>query len=249
MGENDPITKTQYRPRIDYKDDLRQAFIVAKYEVMKFLSGKKILIFGLLEVITLALMSAVIFIFGDSGMKAEDGLMTFMSVTTLIALIAATLFSSVTLVSEFDERTSLLLFTKPIRKISIFAGKFMAAFGLNIGSMLVFYIVSAIVVAIKTGGFTSNLFTSFGYCLLYLFALTGIAMLFSSLMKKSSSASIMTFVFVLLVPSIVGSIIVITNDGDTSKAWFILDFAASSITYSVNSVIPEGPRDALVMLL
>ena len=46
-----------------------------------------------------------------------------------------------------------------------------------------------------------------------------------------------------------GSIIVITNDGDTSKAWFILDFAASSITYSVNSVIPEGPRDALVMLL
>ena len=34
------------KPQIDYKDDFRQALIVAKYEIMKFMSGKKILIVG-----------------------------------------------------------------------------------------------------------------------------------------------------------------------------------------------------------
>ena len=36
------------KANIDFKDDIRQAFIVCKYEVMKFLSGKKIMIFGII---------------------------------------------------------------------------------------------------------------------------------------------------------------------------------------------------------
>ena len=49
------------KPDIDFKDDFRQAFIVAKYEIMKFMSGKKILIFGIINALVLAILTIVIF--------------------------------------------------------------------------------------------------------------------------------------------------------------------------------------------
>ncbi len=144
---------------IDFKDDTRQAFIVARYEFMKFLSGKKIFIYGIINAIALAAVTAVMFITKDD-FTADTGMSSFVSFLSLILLIGVTLFASVTLVSEFEERTTLLLFTKPIRKGSIFAGKFMAAYSLSLAFVIVYYVIAAIVVAIDTGGFTGNMFTS-----------------------------------------------------------------------------------------
>ena len=175
------------KPDIDFKDDFRQALIVSKYEIMKFISGKKILIFGILEALILAIMAVVMFFFSQGEITTKGALATYVSFITFLMLIGATLFSSVTLVSEFEERTSLMLFTKPIRKGSIFIGKFLAAYFLNLAFVIVYYIVSVILVAIKTGGSDLSIFSSLGYCAAYIFALTGIAILFSALMKKSST--------------------------------------------------------------
>ena len=232
---------------VDFKDDLRQAFIVAKYEIMKFLSGKKIFIFGAIVIGTLAILGIVMFVWGNNDIKTEEGVYNFVSFSELLFLIGATLFSSVTLVSEFEERTALMLFTKPIRKGSIFGGKFIAAFVLNVAFMAVYFMVSAILVAIKTGGFTANVFVSMGYCIIYIFALTGIAMLFSALMKKSSSASILTFVFLLLIPDIVS--IVIALAADTTDVWYMIGNASLTIPYSINGPVENGLREALVMLV
>ena len=40
------MAENSAKPSIDIKDDLRQAAIVGKYEIIKFFSGKKIFIFG-----------------------------------------------------------------------------------------------------------------------------------------------------------------------------------------------------------
>ena len=238
------------KPDIDFKDDLRQAFIVSKYEVMKFISGKKILIFGILEALVLGLLAVVMFFFSNGEISTRGGLGSYISFITLLMLVGATLFSSVTLVSEFEERTSLMLFTKPIRKSSIFIGKFLAAYFLNLFFVIIYYIVSAILVAIKTGGSDISLLPSLGYCAAYIFALTGIAILFSALMKKSSSASILTFVFILLVPSIITMVVVLaTGSSDLSSYWYILDMASTSITYVIDGTVENGVRDFFVMIL
>ena len=235
------------KAKLDLKDDLRLACIVAKYEGIKFMSGKKIMIFGILIVAVLALISVAVLGFGGDNVTTEGGLYTYISFAELLILIGATLFSSVTLVSEFEERTSLMLFTKPIRKSSIFLGKFVAAFILNAVLMLFYYIVSAIMVAIKTGGFTDNIFPSFGLCLIYIFSLTGIAIFFSSLMKKSSSASILTFVFILLVPAIIQIVVSVAGNIDP---WFMLNYAEAAMMYSISGTGSyDGLRDALVMLV
>ena len=238
------------KPDIDFKDDFRQAFIVSKYEIMKFMSGKKILIFGIINALVLAILTIVIFAVNIDGLDTELGLSLYIGVSSWLMLLGATLFSASSLVSEFEERTALVLFTKPIRKGSIFMGKMMASYGLNLIFVIFYYIVASIAIAIKTGGFTSNIFPSIGYCMLYILALTGIAMLFSALMKKSSSASILTFVFILLVPSIIAMVVVlVTGSSDLSSYWYILDVASTSITYVIDGTVENGVRDFFVMIL
>ena len=257
--EGDKITSILSKPDIDFKDDFRQAFIVAKYEIMKFMSGKKILIFGVINALVLALMAVVIFAFDidlSLGMEnytaAQGGIALFLSVSSYLMLLGATLFSATSLVSEFEERTALVLFTKPIRKGSIFMGKMMASFALNLIFLVLYYAIASIVIGIKTGEFTANVFPSLGYCTFYILALTGIAMLFSALMKKSSSASILTFIFILLVPGIITVIIdvaTLSSGGNAPDLWFMLNIASGSITDSIAGSVSNGPRDALVMLI
>ena len=236
------------RPSIDLKDDLRQAAIVGKYEIIKFFSGKKIFVFGGIVVALAILVGALMHFFPDDMVTTKSATSQFVSFVTLLLLIGATMFSSVALVSEFEDRTAFTLFTKRVRKYSIFLGKFGAAYLLNLGTVLVFYIIGAITVAILTGGFAAEIFVSFGYAALYAFALTGIGIFFSALMKKSSTASIMTFIFILLIPSIVAMIIlaVMGADGELEDFWFILDMAANSIINCFDGPV-AGVRDALVM--
>ena len=231
---------------IDIKDDTRQAFIVMRYEFMKFISGKKIFIYAVINLIILGIVAAIFFT--SSGSTTTEGMMgDFVSFQSLTILIGVTLFASVTLVSEFEERTSLLLFTKPIRKGSIFAGKFLAAYLLCFAFIIVYYFAAAILTSIETGGFTSKMFPSLGYCALDLFAYIGIAMLFSALMKKSSSASILTFVFILLVPAIIQIVVSVAGNID---AWFMLNYAEAAMMYSISGTGSyDGLRDALVMLV
>ena len=231
---------------IDIKDDTRQAFIVMRYEFMKFISGKKIFIYAVINLIILGIIAAIFFT--SSGNTTTEGMMgDFVSFQSLTILIGVTLFASVTLVSEFEERTSLLLFTKPIRKGSIFAGKFLAAYLLCFAFIIVYYFAAAILTSIETGGFTSKMFPSLGYCALDLFAYIGIAMLFSALMKKSSSASILTFVFILLVPAIIQ---IVVSVGGNIDAWFMLNYAEAAMMYSISGTGSyDGLRDALVMFV
>lgn len=236
--------------RFDPKDDIRQAVIVGRYEILKFFSGKKIFIYLALVIAIFAILTTVYIMFGDDGSTVQDSTSTYFSFVTLFLLIGATLFSSVTLVSEFEERTALTLFTKPVHKSAIFLGKFVAAFLLNIAVIFVYSVLIIIFMAVSIGEFAPEIFVAFGYCTLYAFALTGIAILFSAVMKKSSSASIMTFIVLLFVPSIVALVLfaaeVIENATD---AWYVLDVAANSMIDCFNGPVENGPRDALVMLM
>ncbi len=236
---------------IDLKDDIRQTFIVMKYEMIKFMTGKKIYIYGIVNIIALAAMAVALFI-NSNSVTTEGALRSFISLLNLILLIGATLFSSVTLVSEFEEKTSLVLFTKPIRRASIFFGKFLAAYILNFGFTVVYYILAAIIVLIKTGGITPNMFISIAFCMPYIFALTGIAMFFSSVMKKSSSASILTFVFLLLVPSIITTIVVAIKGNITEDSfylWYMIDTAWTIIPDSIAGQAKDVALEILVMLI
>ncbi len=232
-------------------EDLRQASIVSRYEMLKYLSGYKLLIFGIIVIVTLALITVASVLFPNGDSDVGNGVYaTYLSFVTLLALLGATLFTSTTICSEFEGRTALILFTKPIKKSSIFLGKVFMSFILNVAIFVVYYVVVILMGLVLKGDINVNILASFGYLVAYIFAMTGIAIMFSSLMKRSSSASILTFIFVLLVPSLILSVVVLSQGStDTSGYWYFLDVAASSITKSVTGTVSNGLRDVLTMIV
>ena len=109
--------------QIDFKDDIRQAFVISKNEIKKFFRGKKILIFGILILLIILLETIVPFAFNAPYSSKDSLLSSFVSFAVLIVELAGVLFTATSLVSEFEDRTALVLFTKPVNKWSIFAGK------------------------------------------------------------------------------------------------------------------------------
>jgi len=211
-------------------DDFRQSMVVAKNEIRKFVRGKRFSLYVLLIVAIFALITLLPYVLGDGLGSSPGGVLSnYVTYVNLLALLAATLFSSIAIVSEFEERTALILFTRPVKKTSIFLGKVMACVLLEMTMLIAYYIGITVVVYATTGSMTSSLLTSLGITLLYVIASSCIAILISSVMKKGSTASILTFVTLLLILPI----ITMALGSAGIDTWFMLDDAANSICYCI----------------
>jgi len=222
--------------------DLRQTYVIMKNEVLKFVRGRRMQIYILLLAVVLSLLTAVPYLFEGHGLSGdpEKVIVSYLSFAPTLVLMAATLFASVSIVSEYEERTALLLFTRPVRKSSIFAGKFLAAMGISVLMIGIYYAATALVSLAASGGLDGNMAVSFGLSVVYAFATSGIAVLISSLMKKASTSTILTFVALLLILPVISQVLA-ASGVDTS---WMLDRASESIC----TVLP-GYREMMNQLI
>lgn len=233
----------------DVLDDFRQAFIVMKNEITKYARGKKLIIFAALTALILAVVTAALTIWGDGlGDNSNNLSYLYIMIMSLLVLVAITLFASTALVSEFEERTALILFTKPIRKWSIFLGKFLASLIVTVGFVLIYYAVVIILCLIGPGYVDGAIFVSLGLSVCYTFGCAGIGFLISSVMKKSSTSSILTFFTLALLLNMVLSVIMIA--AHIEDPWFVLTYAANDILYVLDPMqTAHAARAAAVMIV
>lgn len=136
----------------EFIDDLRQTSVVMNQEFHKYIKGKKLVGF---IVLMIAIIAGIYLIFTLSEIKfpseSKDFITLYLRFITILAIVAVTIFSSGLLVSEYEERTGLLLFTRPIKKESIFAGKFLAGFITSTFVIIIYYVIVAIMSYIITG--------------------------------------------------------------------------------------------------
>lgn len=215
----------------DFADDLRQAGVVCKNEIKKFVRGKRLLLFGILIIAVILLLTTVPYLVGDGYEDSHEIATVFVMFAYIIIELAAVLFTATSLVSEFEERTALILFTKPIRKWSIFLGKLMASLIIVGGFTLIYYGFIAVFSLIMEGSIAGGICTSLLISLLGVFGSAGIAMLMSSVFKKGSTASIMTLVVIMLVLSLVASLL--NQFGDISNIWNF----NTALQYNMNVVM------------
>lgn len=206
--EDNSLKTTSSSPISGFGGDLRQMLVISKNEIKKFFRGNRILIFTVLVVAILALMTAIPYIWGDGYDSPNVLAQLFTTFVPLIVEIAVVLFTATSIVSEFEERTALILFTKPVKKSTIFLGKLIASLVVVYGFTLIYY-AYIVILSLITQSFTipSGLGTSLGLSLLGGFGCAGLAMLMSSFFKKGSTASIMTLVVVLLLLNTVSSML------------------------------------------
>ena len=203
-----------------FTESARQAFVVMKNEIKKYFSGKRMLVFLVLLAIIVFVIVVAPYMF-----NSETDPVYFLMMSSLVVLMASTLFASISIVSEYEERTALIVFTRPIRKTSIFVGKALACIVLTIAFTALYYLIAIIVSAIVNGSVSGDMFVSFGLACAYAFGTIGIAMFVSSIMKKGSTSTIITFVILAV---IITALSMVLNAANVNSSWMI-DQAANSI--------------------
>jgi hypothetical protein len=222
------------------KGDAYQMAIVAKYEMYKALRSKKVYIF-LAFIAILFVLSTVLQIWVQDGMpdNSKDVLNVYISSISFVAIIGATLFSSTALVSEFEERTALLMFTRPLRKVTIFLGKYVSNV-IFCGAMVgLYYVIAAVMSLIYTGTVDAGILSSFGMAIFYVAAISALAFVFSSFMKRGSSAAVLTFVAFLLMAMVLGPTLMFSGVEPVMLLTYVDTAVSSLITGDVTMLITE----------
>ncbi len=201
-------------------NDFVQIGVVAKNEIIKSVRGRKFLISTAIVFLVFLLITGLQM--ATNGWDDIKDIGQFMSVyfnmfPMVITLVVA-LLASVAIVSEFEERTALILLTKPIRRPTIVFGKFLASFAVGFATILLYLIVAIFFKAVGNGHIDGDLFAGMGVYLIYIMAITGVAMLVSAFAKKSSTSALLTLFMLLILPLILEAILGMKG----LDTWFLL---------------------------
>jgi len=213
--------------------DFNQIGVITKNEIIKSVRGKKFLVSVIIVVVVFALVTGLQFIIKTWDKVDNMGMLADVYLDTLplvIALVVA-LLSSIALVSEFEERTALILFTRPVRRTSILVGKIISCIIIEAAIILIYYILVVIIGLIKVDGLSMSIITSYGFAVLYAFAISGVAFIISAFLKKGSVCTIISLLVLLLVVPITSTMM----GSDGGENWYMVDQAGDT----VYTCIPE----------
>src|SRR5674536_382922 len=161
---------------------LRQIATVTKYELLKYLRGRRLLAIVLLTIIISAIFLVVPPAIGSAYEKdPKEFTVNMLSFLSILAILSATFFGADAIVSEYESKTGYFLFPNPIRKTAIFLGKFIASVLVSVGAIGLYYVIAVVSVRVIDGSIPPNTGLSFAYSLVYLFAILAIAYLFSAI--------------------------------------------------------------------
>jgi len=218
------------------RDDLRQIVVISRNEMKKFIRGRRFQIWAILAAAIFSTITFLPYVFNSPYENMAGFLSSHFSLIGLLVIIAAALFAASTYVSEFEERTALILFTRPVKKTTIYIGKFIGCFIIEAVVLIGYYAAMAVAALFLDGApSVSQYLASFGCLMLYLFAVSAIAALFSTVMKKFGYAAVMTFFTPFMLIPIISGIIYAAN-GFTDFPWYMLDQASIAVQACIQSI-------------
>lgn len=222
---------------------LAQSLTVARYEIHKYLRGMKIYVMLALMALMIGLTLFLPPLFGGS---VPTDPMIFMSQLVsqvkLLIVISAVLFVSDALTGEFENRTGFLIFPRPIRRGTLFMGKYMASFAIVSALIALYFGVAALLSIYYTGSIYAETLTSLGMALLFIAGCNGLAFLISAIMKRGNTAAVLLFALFLIIMELF-LVIVVLNDIDPIV---ILSYAGGAIDIVIPSSLPLPPGAIII---
>jgi len=204
-----------------------QALILSRYQLRDYLRSRRfVLMMGIVAAIG-AILSLVLYHFHGAGLNGSPDAFygsLWAGGVTVVVIFSGIIFGGDAIAGEFQNRTGYFLMGLPIRRTSVYAGKYLAALAASLVAVLFYF---AIVVAngtryLGSGALPSALIVSLGITVLYLLALLGYVFLFSSLFKNSLYAVLVVAVLFLFGFTIVQALVV----GLVKiEPWFLITYA------------------------
>jgi ABC-2 type transport system permease protein len=194
----------------------------------------------LLAIVLLTVIISAIFLVVPPAIGSQyskdptDFVMNMLRFLGVLSILSATFFGADAIVSEFESKTGYFLFPNPIRKTTIFLGKFIASALVSVGVIALYYLIAVVSVQVIDGSVPANIGLSFAYALVYLFAILAVAYLFSAMMRSSVYSLILTFFTFFLILPIVDAV----GEFAKFKAWFSITFASGIATDILRNPYP-----------
>jgi len=205
-------------------NDFKQTLTIAKFEA-GFDSWRSVL--GNISLVALA--SAVVMVmiaFSPVIVETPESFAaSFLFLVFILAPLAAVIFAANNVTSEFEGKTGRVIFTNPVKRSVLAAGKFMASLFYVGWAILIFYLGCAVATFHVFGTVPAGIVGSFVLAILYGSAVLALTFLFCFLFRNGMLAGVTLFSILFLGMPLIQ---ILLNDVGYTP-WYLLTHAAASI--------------------
>ena len=199
--------------------------VVTRYEFLKHLRRKRLyVIFGLTVLAELAVLIGLPVLM-DGYPDNIMAMAAMLSIGPSLATIGAVFFAGDAIAGEFESKTGYILFTNPVGRVTLVAGKYLAC----CAAVTLLVIFGYAIVSISLLGIYGNIpvetAKSFGLCLLFAGSVLSVTFFFSSISKGAMGATVIALVFIMVISGVIDGVLTMAD----KPSWFLLSKAGDSI--------------------
>jgi len=209
---------------------IAQVGVMTKYELLTYFRSRRFFILLIIGLIISSILTAVVAYYGVSSFAPNAlGFYSFWwgNSVTLVVILSGIFFGGDAISGEFQNKTGYFLVGNPLRRSSIYIGKWIAALT---ASLIILAVYAAIAVGNGVYYFGANIPYQFGeslvFSVLYLIAVLGFTFFFSSLFKSSSMSILVTAILFLFAFSLIQLIV---SSLAQIEPWFIITYGSGII--------------------
>lgn len=211
---------------------LDQIITSCHLELLNYFKSRRFLIMLAIALVSAVLMTAAVAFYGSSSFGKT--VLAFYSTTwgfsaTYVIVFSGFFFGGDAISSEFQNKTGYFLVTNPVKRSSVYIGKWLAAL---IASVLVFGIYSAIDIGdtiyhFGNGAFSSQFGEAMLFSIFYLVAVLGFTFFISSLFKSSSVSILVSAVLLIFGFTVIEDFMYAIAH---VEPWFLITYGAEIVT-------------------
>ncbi len=218
-----------------------QVGITMRYTLLDYLRSRRfVILFGIMLLIAL-LLTAVVNYYRPPTF-VSSGVLSFYSgwwgmSTTLVVVLSGIFFGGDAISGEFQNKTGYFTVPNPVRRSSLYIGKWLSAFA---ASSMVLAVFTAITVANEALYYPLSVPWQFAESVLfawfYLVAVLGFTFFFSSLFKSTSYSILVTAILFLFAFTLIETLVA---DLAQVEPWFILTYGSEIIGNVLQTPYPQ----------
>jgi ABC-2 type transport system permease protein len=228
-------------------DSMAQVGVVMRYNFLEYFRSRRFFILLAIGLLISGLLTFIVGYYRPASFLADD--LSFYAgwwgmSATLVVILSGIFFGGDAISGEFQNKTGYFTLPNPIRRSSVYVGKWLAAFA---ASSVILLIFTAITVLNGLYYFGANIPYQFGesivFAWVYLVAVLGFTFFFSSLFKNGSYSILVTAILFLFAFTLIQTLVA---DIAQIEPWFIITYGSEIIgnvlaaTYPAHMTTQQG---------
>jgi len=211
-----------------------------KYELLNYFRSRRFFVLLVITVMISGLLTTFVayyrppeFVSSQLGFYSSWWGLT----VTFVIILSGIFFGGDAISGEFQNKTGYFIVGNPLRRSSIYVGKWLGALA---ASLIVFVVFTAITLANGLYYFGRSVPYQFGesfsFAVIYLVAVLGFTFLFSSLFKTSSLSILVTAILFLFAFNIIQTLVA---GFAQLEPWFLITYGAQIIGNVLSATYPD----------